>query len=217
LLLHPWSLESFHTVPVFGYPSADNVPQAFRNNPRTIVQYNRNRLLRTFPGVDGLKTGYIDESGYNFALTAQRGETRFIAVILGAPPVPTGDRIRDADGERLLTWAFDNFKTVRPSGIQIEKARIWKGKADYVELELAGQTDFTSPIDRSDSLWVETIFEGPLIAPFPAGFPAGHLIINDEQGEVNRVELLTAAAGEKGNIFKRLWHSIVLFFKKKNA
>ncbi|MDR2953441.1 MAG: D-alanyl-D-alanine carboxypeptidase [Treponema sp.] len=217
LRLHPWSLKTFHSVPVFAYPEAANVSPAFRNKPGTIVQYNRNRLLITFQGADGLKTGYIDEAGYNFALTAMRGQTRFIAVILGAPPVPGGDRIRDEDGEKLLSWAFDNFKTVRPVIGKIEKARVWKGKANDVELELAHQADFTSPADRAYSLWFDIIFDGPLIAPFPSGFPAGHLIINDELGELNRVSLVTASACEKGNIFKRLWHSILLFFKKNNV
>jgi len=66
ILLHPQSLKDFHSVPVFPYPVAENVPQAYRNNVKTIVQYNHNNLLRTFPGVDGLKTGYIDWAFDNF-------------------------------------------------------------------------------------------------------------------------------------------------------
>jgi D-alanyl-D-alanine carboxypeptidase (penicillin-binding protein 5/6) len=191
---------------------AANVPAAFRDNPNTIVQNNRNNLLKTFRGVDGLKTGYIDEAGYNIALTAQRNDTRFIAVILGAPAQPRGDRIRDADGARLLSWAFENFKTVRPQIDYIEKARLWKGKANEVDLVLAKPADFTSPFDRADSLWIEAVIPEPLIAPLPVGFPAGYLIISDDQGEVNRITLLTAEPCEKGNIFKRLWHSIRLLF-----
>ena len=214
LLLHPQNLTEFHSAPVFAYPMTANVPAAFRDNPRTIVQYNRNNLLKTFPGADGLKTGYIDEAGYNIALTAQRDQTRFIAVILGAPAEAGGDRIRDADGARLLSWAFDHFKTVRPFIGQIENIRLWKGKADSVELKLAHSADFTSPLDRAGFLLFETVIPAPLIAPLPAGFHAGHLVISDEQGEVNRIPLLTAESYEKGNIFKRLWHSILLFFSR---
>ncbi|MDR2370528.1 MAG: serine hydrolase, partial [Treponema sp.] len=70
--LHPEALAEFHSVPEFAYPLASNAGAAFRDKPGTIVQQNRNTLLKTFPGVDGLKTGYIDESGYNIALTAER-------------------------------------------------------------------------------------------------------------------------------------------------
>ncbi|MDR0442071.1 MAG: hypothetical protein LBH44_01530 [Treponema sp.] len=202
-------------MPVFAYPVADNMPQAFRDNPRTIVQYNRNNLLKTFSGVDGLKTGYIDEAGYNIALTAQRDHTRFIAVILGAPAASGGDRIRDADGAKLLSWAFDNFKTVRPVIGKIENARLWKGKANEVELKIANSAVFTAPHGRADSLLYKTIINKPLRAPLPVNFPAGHLVVSDEYGEVNRLILLTAAAYEKGNIFKRIWHSLRLLFYGK--
>ena len=212
--LHPYSLREFHSVPVFSYPLSHNVAEIYRNNPRTITQDNRNNLLKTFPGVDGLKTGYIDESGYNIALTAQRNDTRFIAVILGAPAESGGTRVRDSDGSRLLSWAFENFKTVRAEDIRIERERLWKGKENEVSLIIGESADFTSPVDRANTLKFETVIPNTLIAPLPAGFPAGYLIISDEYGELNRVPLITAYAYEKGNIFKRIWHSIVLFFKK---
>jgi D-alanyl-D-alanine carboxypeptidase (penicillin-binding protein 5/6) len=210
IAMHPKSLEDFHSVPVFSYPVAHNVPAAFRDDPRTITQSNRNSFLMTFPGVDGLKTGYIDESGYNIVLTAHRNGTRFISVTLGAESI----RLRDADGERLLSWAFENFKTVRPAVGRIENARLWKGKANAVELELAHSPDFTSPVNRADTLVFDTIFNGPLIAPLPEGALTGYFVISDEYGELNRVPLLTARSYERGNIFKRIWHSILLLFKK---
>jgi D-alanyl-D-alanine carboxypeptidase (penicillin-binding protein 5/6) len=211
---HPQSLGLFHSVPVFSYPMADNVPEIFRANPRTITQDNRNNLLRTFPGVDGLKTGFIREAGYNIALTARRNDTRFIAVILGAPSVPRGSRIRDADGERLLSWAFDNFKTVRPLVRQIENARLWKGREKTVELRLDAPAAFTSPVYRAASLDYKAVIPNHLIAPLPEGFPAGYIVFFDEYGELSRAPLVTVRAYAKGNIFKRIWHSIVLLFKR---
>ena len=218
---HPDSLADFHSVPEFGYPQAENVAEAFRGDPKTIVQENRNNLLKTFPGVDGFKTGYIDEAGYNIALTAQRGDTRFIAVILGAPARPGGARIRDRDGEQLLTWAFAHFKTVRPERPQLGTVRLWKGKEKRIELritETAGMLNplaFTAPVDRAFSLQFTAEIKQPLIAPLPAFHPVGWLVISDEQGELHRVALLTAREYRQGNIFKRAWHSIRLFFMKR--
>jgi serine-type D-Ala-D-Ala carboxypeptidase (penicillin-binding protein 5/6) len=215
---HPQSLAEFHSVREFAYPKAANVAETFRDNPMTIVQGNRNALLKTFPGVDGLKTGYIDEAGYNIALTAHRNNTRFIAVILGAPAHPGGDRIRDRDGERLLSWAFDNFKTVRPEVKQPEPARLWKGKAKRVQLELAEAPVFTAPVDRAAlgdaSLQFTEEIDHPLIAPLPVFYPAGWLVISDEKGELHRIRLITAQAYQRGNIFRRAWDSIRLFFMK---
>jgi D-alanyl-D-alanine carboxypeptidase (penicillin-binding protein 5/6) len=214
---HPQSLAEFHSVREFAYPQAANVAEAFRDNPRTIVQENRNSLLKTFPGVDGLKTGYIDEAGYNIALTARRNDTRFIAVILGAPAHPGGVRIRDHDGERLLSWAFENFKTVRTQAGPLEPARLWKGKAKQVTFELAEAAVFTAPADRAlNSLHFTQEIDHPLIAPLPVWYPSGWLVISDEEGELHRVRFLTTQAYQQGNIFKRAWDTLRLFFLKKH-
>jgi len=213
--LHPYSLSEFHSVREFAYPKSTNMPEAFRNNPRTIVQPNRNNLLGVFPGVDGLKTGYIDEAGYNIALTAQQNGTRFIAIILGAPAAPGGARIRDRDGERLLTWAFGNFKTVRPETPPLEKVKLWKGRDKQVSLQFAEPLAFTAPLDRAASLRYAVRINEPLIAPLPASYPVGWFVLADDVGELRRVQLVTAREYEQGNIFKRIWDSIRLLFWKK--
>jgi len=215
LRLHPYTLSEFHSVREFAYPKADNVPEARRNNPRTIVQYNRNNLLGVFPGVDGLKTGYIDEAGYNIALTAEQKGTRFIAVILGAPAEWGGARIRDRDGERLLAWSFANFKTVRPEIPPLDPVKLWKGRANQVSLRISEPTAFTAPIDRAVSLRYAVRINEPLIAPLPASYPVGHLVLADDEGELRSVQLVTATEYQQGNIFKRVWHSIRLLFQKK--
>jgi D-alanyl-D-alanine carboxypeptidase (penicillin-binding protein 5/6) len=213
LQLHPETLAEYHSVPEFAYPKAENVGERYRENPGTVLQPNRNNLLKSFPGVDGLKTGYIDEAGYNIALTAERDGTRFIAVILGAPATRDGDRLRDEDGRRLLTWAFDNFKTLRPVIGEIEPVRLWKGKENTAELMAGEDPVFTVPIDRGNRLWLSTELIDPLIAPLPAAYPVGDMILSDEEGELRRIPLLTAGEYGEGNFFKRLWDSIRLFFR----
>jgi D-alanyl-D-alanine carboxypeptidase len=59
-------------------------------------------LVADYPGADGLKTGYIDASGYNLVTTAMRGTTRLIAVVMGGI---TPER-RDEAMVRLLDDAF---------------------------------------------------------------------------------------------------------------
>jgi len=46
--------------------------------------HNANRLLSSYEGVDGLKTGFVQASGYNNVVTAKRGDARVVAVVLGA-------------------------------------------------------------------------------------------------------------------------------------
>jgi len=210
LMLHPQSLKEFHSVLEFSYPLRHNVAERYQNNPRTISQNNRNGLLDNFLGVDGLKTGFIDQSGYNIALTAERGGTRFIAVALGAES--TG--LRNRDGRTLLTWAFENFKTVRPVIGKLESPRLWKGKQNTVEVRLAYSPNFTSPVNRAYNVLYDCFFPNPISAPLAEGTIVGQLIMYDNQGELHRVPLITARTYEKGNIFKRIWHSIRMLFIK---
>jgi D-alanyl-D-alanine carboxypeptidase (penicillin-binding protein 5/6) len=74
--------------------------------------------------------------------------------------------------------------------------------------------DFTSPFNRAHSLKYETQINDPLIAPLRENETVGYFIISDDDGELIKTPILTVREYEKGNIFKRIWHSIVLLFKK---
>jgi len=213
--LNPDSMKNFHSILEFSYPLEKNVRERRKDSFSTITQTNRNTLLGKFEGVDGLKTGFIPESGYNIALTAKRDQTRFILVLLGAPSQRGGSRIREEDGFRLLSWAFENFKTVSAKTIELDDVQLWKGKEKSVKLALNSEKlIFTSPLDRADELYYETVIDGTLVAPLAKDHPVGCLVISDQFGELHRERLVTAASYEKGNILKNIWHSVVLLFKK---
>ncbi|MDR2343571.1 MAG: D-alanyl-D-alanine carboxypeptidase [Spirochaetaceae bacterium] len=215
LRMYPENLKRYHSVAQFAYPKASNLRPSMQDRVRTIVQDNHINLLYSFEGVDGLKTGYIDESGYNMALTAERNGTRFIAVILGVPAslgARWGVHARDADGEALLTWAFKNFKTVRPQIPAIPPARVWKGALNRVPLVVPESARaLTVLADRDDSFRCE-INVGDLTAPLPAGFPAGFITFYDGGEKIADAELLTSEEVAAGKPLKRLWDSILLFF-----
>jgi D-alanyl-D-alanine carboxypeptidase (penicillin-binding protein 5/6) len=209
---HPMSLIDYHSVGKFDYPKPENTPKNQRPN-QTVTQYNHNYLIGRVDGVDGIKTGYIDEAGYNIALTARRGETRFVAVILGAPAIKNGADVRDEDGRIILEWAFSNFKTIRPDVGVLEKVRVWKGKQKFVEIGLGEAAEWTAPADRGQSLRFETRINGPVVAPCYIGDDVGSLVFFDNAGELRTVKLVLTENVESAGFFKRLWDSICLFFK----
>ena len=63
---------------------------------------NRNSLIRTMPEADGMKTGFVCNSGFNLVASATRGGRKLIAVVLGAPN--SGSRAEIA--RTLLTDGF---------------------------------------------------------------------------------------------------------------
>ncbi|MDR0473470.1 MAG: D-alanyl-D-alanine carboxypeptidase [Treponema sp.] len=215
LQTYPEALKNYHSVFSFTYPKEENMLEAYRSELKTRTQWNRNTLLGRVEGVDGLKTGYIDEAGYNLALTARRNGTRFIAVILGAPAELGGDEIRDEDGKNILNWAFENYHTVSPPAIELEPVRVWKGNHTYTKLMAKEPLEFTAPAGRANNLYAKAEINERLMAPLPAGSLAGELVIYDDKGELYRISLVTEAVVEKGGFFRRLIDSIMLFFRKK--
>ncbi|MEN6483589.1 MAG: serine hydrolase [Syntrophobacteraceae bacterium] len=93
------------------------------------THHNANRLLGKCPGVDGLKTGFVCAAGYNITATAKRGETRLLAVVLGAPSAG----VRTAQTTKLLEAGFH---------------RVNSGSLEYVVAD-GGGTDVPARHSRS--------------------------------------------------------------------
>lgn len=115
---YPEHLHLFHSVQELRYPQPHNM---LKPQP-AITQHATNTLLTKLEGCDGLKTGFIYESGFNIALTAHRQGVRFIAVILGGAGRTSaeGKRIREENGKALIEWAFSNFSTVYAQDFPLE-------------------------------------------------------------------------------------------------
>ncbi len=85
--------------------------RGFRNN--TFKMETHNKLMAAIEGCDGLKTGYFKKAGYAIALTAKRGQTRIIAVVLGCE----SKNVRNQKAAELLAKGFLNApqkETVAP-------------------------------------------------------------------------------------------------------
>jgi D-alanyl-D-alanine carboxypeptidase len=69
------------------------------------VIFNHDNMLRTYPGADGLKTGYTEASGHNLVTSALRGGVRLVGVVLGAST--NGER--DIHMASLLDHGFEQL------------------------------------------------------------------------------------------------------------
>ena len=102
------------SLPSFTYPQPHNL-----NGTAAVYgfvrQINHNEIIGAFSGAVGLKTGYIDASGNNVALTAERDGTRFAAVLTGIRDEDGNrrSRKRTVDGTALLSHAFSTFADYR--------------------------------------------------------------------------------------------------------
>lgn len=170
----PWALEKYHAQDEISYPLEQNLPsyQKYFGDSLAITQKNTNKLLGKLPGCDGLKTGYIDESGYNLALTAERYGTRFISVTMRGPGQGSaqGNRYRVQDGNTLMEYAFKGFADYKaPTG----------PKAHRYILPLFGS--------EQEAIWLvpakDETFTVPYIAGDSAGASAGSVTVSVEMPE----------------------------------
>lgn len=67
---------------------------------------NTNKLIKTYEGMDGLKTGYTEEAGYCLTATAKRNNMRLISVVMKE----TDSKIRNNETSEILDYGFNLYK-----------------------------------------------------------------------------------------------------------
>lgn len=211
--LHPQALKELHSVKSIQFPRPEHATTNYHPDG-VIVQYNRNPLIFSYPGADGLKTGYIIEVGYNMAATAAREGNRFIAVLLGGSSTPyaNGTMIRTKDTKALLDWAFENFGTARPGYIVPKPIRVWFGKTTRVQPEPDGEAAITVPLSLVSKVTprIETLKS--VKAPVHSGQKIGRIIYSVGGKEIGSVDLISQQEIPKGGFFRTFTDSILRFF-----
>jgi serine-type D-Ala-D-Ala carboxypeptidase (penicillin-binding protein 5/6) len=101
------------------------------NTDKKFWLVNTNKLVRFYPGVDGLKTGFTAEAKYCLTATAQKDGMRVIAVVFGAPT----SKERNAQVTKMLNYAFTQYQThpMFKRNQAIGKAQVAKGSEKTVE------------------------------------------------------------------------------------
>ncbi|MCM3114698.1 D-alanyl-D-alanine carboxypeptidase [Neobacillus sp. MER 74] len=101
------------------------------NTDKKFWLVNTNKLVRFYPGVDGLKTGFTAEAKYCLTATAQKNGMRVIAVVFGAPT----SKERNAQVTKMLNYAFNQYQThpMYKRNQIIAKARLSKGQEKSIE------------------------------------------------------------------------------------
>lgn len=212
--LHPEAIAELHSVRYIEFPRAEHETPDFKPKGR-IIQYNRNSLVLGYEGCDGLKTGYIIESGYNLSATAKRGDSRFLIVTLGGPESGAyggGAARRSRDGSGLLDWCFANFETLSPDLGSVGPVKVWYGKAKAIPLTASAALAVTLPHSAAGRLEARVVLPKSLDAPVSAGQRVGEVVYSVGDAVVKRVDLLANQDIAKGNVFIVIRDAFAKFF-----
>ena len=163
-----------------------------------IRQYNRNPLLGTFSGADGLKTGHTEDAGYGLVGTAVRDGQRRIIVFNGM----TSNSGRTSEAERMMRAAMSDFAVYdlfAAGALVDERAPVFMGDADTVGLQLGDAVQVALQRRARRNMTVTVVYEGPLMAPIEAGQEIGQLVVEAPGYETQAFPLFAAeSVGRKG-------------------
>jgi D-alanyl-D-alanine carboxypeptidase (penicillin-binding protein 5/6) len=136
-----------------------------------IRQQNRNPLLTSLEGADGLKTGFTKEGGYGMVGSAVQNGLRLIVVVNGLED--PDDRASEA--KKMLEWGFRNFeaRTLFAPQQLVGYAKVFGGESRSVKLASPEPIKVMVQKNGGDKLIARVIYSGPVRAPIEAGQPVG--------------------------------------------
>ncbi len=161
-----------------------------------IKQDNRNPLLWTTQGADGLKTGHTEDGGFGLTASVKRGDRRLIMVVNGM------DKMKERWEEtgRLIEWAFREFDTYTlfKAGEIVTEGDVWLGDAATVPLIVENPLKITLPRRARHEMKVHAVFNGPIPAPVHKGQMVGKVLVT-APGTAD-IEIPLVAGAEVGKL-----------------
>ncbi|CEP66821.1 Peptidase S11, D-alanyl-D-alanine carboxypeptidase A [Moorella glycerini] len=140
--------------------------------------YNTNRLLGSYPGADGVKTGTTNAAGQCLVASATRGGRQLIAVVLGSSD-------RYADARALLDYGFNGFYTeTARAGEPAGQVYVKNGEVISVPVAPVVTTGFTVSMDQAALLEKRVLLPAFVKAPISKGQELGQVKILFQGREV---------------------------------
>lgn len=166
-----------------------------------IRQQNRNPLLGTYTGADGLKTGYIEEAGFNLAGSAVQNGQRLIVVVMGARSLQE----RSNEARKLLDWGFRSFELrgLFQENEAIGDVSVYGGAEGSVPVTAQKLVRLLLPRGQSDRVSAQIVYRGPVRAPVRRGTEVGKLRVMRGSQLALEVPVFAAADVPAGTLTQR--------------
>lgn len=177
-----------------------------------IKQSNRNGLLTAGIGVDGIKTGHIEDAGYHLVSSAKRGKDRLVAAVMGTDSM----KARENETAKAFSLAFAQYEVfdVLTQHEPLEtNVPVWFGQDEVASLVPVKDTKLYMPKREYKRLSVEINYKEPLLAPIQKGDVLGKAKIKTSE-QTWEVPLTTnkdiAEAGMLGKLKQMVAHKLGL-------
>ncbi|HWQ78771.1 MAG TPA: D-alanyl-D-alanine carboxypeptidase family protein [Anaerovoracaceae bacterium] len=161
---------------------------------------NTNRLIRTYPGANGIKTGFTQEAGYCLSASATKGDLTLISVIMGSPT----STVRFAEASRLLDYGFANYDSVKlaEKGEPMGMVVIEKGTPNLVNAVAPENISVLVKKGDKDTIRGELAYKNTISAPVARGDQIGELVIYQKDAEIARYPIVAEADVQKASLLE---------------
>lgn len=147
-----------------------------KDSERPFWLVNTNKLVRFYPGADGLKTGYTSEAKFCLTATAKRDNFRIISVVLGEPDTKT----RNAEVSKLFDYAFSQYTNhpLAKTGDVLGDVTVKKGKPEKIQLTAKhSYSILLKKGEASQDIRHELQIDPDLKAPVQVGQSIGKIVV----------------------------------------
>lgn len=160
---------------------------------------NTNKLIKQYPGADGIKTGFTQEAGYCLSASATRDGTRLIAVVLGAETA----KIRNAEVAKLLNYGFANYAsvTLADKGQRMKKVSLDKGKPYYFQAKTREKVTAFVRKGKEKAVSCKVKLEKHIPLPLAKGDRVGSLEVYENKKKIASYPLVSDRDVEKASFF----------------
>jgi len=156
----------------------------------TFVLNNHNKLLSKMAGMDGLKTGYYVEAGYNVVATAKKNDLRLIVVVMGSPTNGMRDRLAM---EKLKTYfaSYEMVPIVRKGEVVDKEILLPDGETPRIKAVTGEGFSYPLPRDKKGSVTKEMNLPEKIEGEVKQGQVVGHMVIKSGNEEIGRVNIVS--------------------------
>ncbi len=166
----------------------DEITHTTRKGTSQFGLTNTNKLIRTYNGITGLKTGSTSKAKYCLSATAERNGVSLTAVIMAAPD----PKERFAEAAALLDYGFSNCTNYseKASKIRIKPQKIINGIKDQINSEVARDFSYTlCGNESSDKIEKKIMFLPDIKAPVKKGDEIGSVVYILNGKEIDKIPI----------------------------
>lgn len=157
---------------------------------------NTNKLVRTYNGITGLKTGSTSKAKYCLSATAERNGVSLTAVIMAAPD----PKERFVEASTLLDYGFANCKsfTEKASEVKLKPCEIRSGTRDTINGKLTNDFSYTlCGNETAESIRREIRYKKELYAPVKKGEAIGYVTYYKGEEKITEIPIIANETVQK--------------------